>query len=315
MTSTQSYAPAKNRFDRMKRRFIKEKQLWIVCIPLIIWVIIFAYIPMLGISIAFLDYYPGMALLDCNFVGLKHFEAFFLSSDFPRILRNTLAISGLNLFFGFPAPIILALLLSELNNRYFKKFVQTVSYLPHFLSWVVVSSILFTFLGNEGLINHLLVSLGITENVIPFLAKGEYFWPLITIANIWKSSGWNAIIYLSAIAGIDQNLYEAGAIDGLGRLGAVWHITLPQIKTTIVLLFILGVSGLLNAGFEQQLLIGNSLTMEYHDVIDTYAYRFGIQQGNFSYATAVSLAKSVIGFSLVWAANMVSRKTLDASIF
>ena len=313
MNPSMHYRP--NPLRRAVKRVMKEKMLWLICIPLIVWVVVFAYYPMYGVIMAFLDYFPGMELLQSPFVGLKHLRSFVFSSDFPRIMRNTLAISGLNLLFGFPLPIILALLLTELRSRRFRKVVQTISYLPYFLSWVVVASIFFSFLNTEGLINTLLSMLGLIKRPIPFMGKGEYFWGIITFANVWKGIGWNAIVYLSAIAGIDHELYEAGAIDGLGRLGAVWYITLPQIKTTIVLLLILAISGLLNAGFEQQLLLGNAMTMEYHDVIDTYAYRYGIKQGNFAYATAVGLLKSVIGFGMMLGANLISRKTLDVSIF
>lgn len=294
---------------------MKERQLWLICIPMIVYVAIFAYYPMYGVIVSFMDYIPGAPILGSKWVGLKYFVEFLNSPDLGSILRNTLAISGLNIVFGFPAPIILALLLNELRNKHFKKVVQTVSYLPNFISWVVAASLLFTLLGSEGIINELLIDLGLVHEPVGFLSTGNYFWWIITIANIWKNVGWSAIIYLSAMAGIDQELYQAGAVDGLGRFGMVWHITLPGISTTILLLWILRIGGILNAGFEQQLLFGSPMTRDFWEVIDTYAYRYGIQLGRYSYATAVGLFKSVISITLIFITNRASKKYADASIF
>ncbi|WP_314586498.1 ABC transporter permease subunit [Paenibacillus terrigena] len=304
----------KSRFDLIKRQVYKERQLWLICIPMILWVFIFSYLPMYGIVIAFMKYIPGKNMFHSDWVGLLHFRTFFHSPDFWHILRNTLAISGLGILFGFTAPIILALLLNELRTRVFKRVVQTISYLPHFISWVVVASILFAILGNEGFLNDMLMRLGFIDKPIAFLGEGKYFWGLLTATNVWKDVGWATIIYLSAIAGVDSELFDAGKVDGLGRFGMVWHIILPSIRPTIVLLFILGIGGILNAGFEQQLLIGNSQTREYHEVLDTYAYKYGIQLGNYSYGAAISLMKSVISLVLVLGANRISKKALDTSI-
>ncbi|MCJ8012718.1 ABC transporter permease subunit [Paenibacillus sp. KQZ6P-2] len=303
-----------SRLQLVKRQIYKERQLWLICIPMIIWVFIFSYLPMYGIIIAFMNYIPGKPIFSSDWVGLLHFKTFFHSPDFWNIIRNTLAISGLGIVFGFTAPIVLALLLNELRMKRFKRVIQTISYLPHFISWVVVASILFALLGNEGFINDMLLRLGIIHQPIAFLGEGKYFWGLLTTTNIWKDVGWATIIYLSAIAGVDTEQYDAGKVDGLGRFGMVWHITLPSIRPTIVLLFILGIGGILNAGFEQQLLIGNSQTREYHEVIDTYAYKYGIQLGNYSYGAAIGLLKSIIGLALVLGANRISKKTLDTSI-
>lgn len=307
----------RRRFDLKKtiNTFHREKQLWLICIPIILWVMIFAYYPMYGLLMAFVDYVPGKGILESEWVGLKYFIQFFQSPDFWIVLRNTLVISALGIIFGFPAPIILALLLHELKYTRFKKFVQTVSYLPHFISWVVVASIVFVTLGNEGVFNQLLVSMGIIDRPISFLGEGKYFWGIITAADIWKGIGWSSIIYLSAIAGVDPQLYEAGKVDGLGRLGLIWHVIIPGIRPTIVILLILGISGILNAGFEQQLLLGNVQTREYWEVFDTYSYRFGIQLGNYSYATAVGLFKSIIGFILLVSANKISKKFFDTSVY
>jgi putative aldouronate transport system permease protein len=297
------------------RRFNRERQLWISCIPLIAWVVIFAYVPMYGILQSFVNYIPGKAFWDCKWVGLLYFKQFFDSPDFLNVLRNTLAISALGLIVGFPAPIVLAVLLNELSSLPFKRTVQTISYLPYFISWVVVANIMFTLLGNEGLVNEVLLKLGLAAKPIAFMGEGKYFWGLLTSANVWKGVGWSSIIYLSAIAGIDQELYQAGTVDGLGRFGLIWHITLPGIRTTTVLLLILSIGGLLNAGFEQQLLIGNPQTREYYEVIDTYAFKYGIQMGRYSYGTAIGFFKSVIGLALVLLANTFAKKAMDVAVF
>jgi putative aldouronate transport system permease protein len=304
----------KAKLRNIGRRFYREKELWFIASFAIVWVLIFAYYPMYGVIYGFYNYVPGKRLSDCEFIGLKYIIDFFNLPDVWLIIRNTLVISSLGMTFGFVAPIILALLFNELNNLKFKKIVQTVSYLPNFVSWVVVASIMFSILGNEGMLNNMLLSLGIIDRPIAILGEGKYFWALLTGANIWKGVGWSSIIYVSAIAGIDQELYQAGAVDGLGRFGMAWHITLPGIRSTIVLLFILGLGGILNAGFEQQLLLGTPQTREYHEVIDTYVYRYGIQLGRYSFATAVGLMKSFIGLGLVLITNKVSKKVTDMSI-
>lgn len=297
------------------KSFRTQKQIWMICLVALIWVIIFCYIPMLGNVIAFFDYVPGKSLLDCEFIGLKHWKDFFALPDMWRVFRNTLVISGLNMTVGFVAPIIFALLLNEIHQTIFKKVIQTISYLPYFISWVVVASILMTLLGTEGNINELLMALGITEKPISFLNEKNMFWGILTSANIWKDLGWSAIIYISAIAGVDQELYQAGSVDGLGRFGKVWHITLPGIAPTIILLFIMNIGNILNAGFEQQLLIGTPLTKEVYENIDTYVYRYGVQIGRYSFATAIGLMKSAIGFALVILANRISGKVADMRLF
>ena len=305
----------KTRFTDIMRRLQREKILWLISGIALVWIAIFAYAPMYGILFAFFNYQPGIGLAQAPFVGLKYFKEFFELPDVWLILRNTLAISTLNLTVGFVAPIVFALLLNEVSNTYFKKTIQTISYLPHFVSWVVVASIMFTILGNEGVLNEVLIKLGFIEKPIRFMGEGKNFWALLLLSNIWKGIGWSAIIYISAMAGVDQELYQAGAVDGLSRFGMVWHITLPSIAPTIVLLFILGIGGILNAGFEQQLLIGTPQTRDYHEVIDTYVYRYGIQLGRYSFATAVSVMKSVIGFGLVLLSNKISKKVTDMALF
>lgn len=302
------------KIDKMIRNFKKEKHIWIICIPIIIWVLTFAYYPMYGMLIAFFHYTPGKSILSCDWAGLFYFKQFFNAPEFFNILRNTLAISGLNLLFAFPAPIILALLINEMGNKHFKKIVQSISYLPYFISWVVTASLIYTFLSTDGLLPVILQKLGLLNREISFLGEGKYFWTIITSANIWKGVGFSSILYLSAIAGIDKELYDAAEVDGVNRFGKVWHITLPGIRTTIILLLILQIGSILNAGFEQQLLLGSPQTREYWDVIDTYAYRYGIQLGRYSYGMAVGLFKSAIGLTLVFLANRLSKKFFDLSL-
>ena len=297
------------------RMFNKQRQLWLLCIPIIIWVVVFAYVPMYGLLMAFYDYMPGMAITDCAFVGLQYFKDFVMSPTFLQLLRNTLAMSILGLTIGFAAPIVYAICVNELRSKKFKTVLQTTSYLPHFISWVVAGSMIFMMLSNEGAVNDILIRIGLIDSPIPFLTEGKYYWVMYTLVNMWKGIGWSAIIYISAMSGIDETLIEAGAVDGMTRVGVVKHVVLPTILPTIVVLWIMGVGGILNAGFEQHLVLGNAATQSYWDVIDTYSYRYGIQLGYYSIGTAVGLMKSVIGVILVCASNWFCRKKLDTSIF
>ena len=305
----------KKKIKHSVRMFNKQRQLWLLCIPIIIWVVIFAYVPMYGLLIAFVDYIPGMSLFDCKFVGLKHFKDFVLNPSFLQLLRNTLAMSLLSLTVGFVAPIIFALSINELPHKQYKKIIQTTSYLPHFISWVVAGSMVFMMLSNEGIVNDILMRLNLIVKPIPFLTNGKYYWVIYTLANIWKGIGWSAIIYLSAISGVDMELCEAGATDGMGRWGMIRHVIIPAILPTIVILWILGIGGILNAGFEQHLILGNASTQNYWDVIDTYSYRYGIQLGYYSIGTSVGLMKSLLGFGLFYITNRFCRKHLETSAF
>ncbi|MGF7144927.1 putative aldouronate transport system permease protein [Anaerotaenia torta] len=297
------------------RSFKRHKELWIITVLALVWATIFCYIPLAGNVISFFDYTPGKSLTDSTFVGFKYFIQFFKLPDMGKIFRNTLVISGLGMTVGFAAPIIFALLLNEVKNVLFKRTIQTISYMPYFISWVVMASIMYMLLGSEGTINSLLLSLGFTDRPVAFFNEADYFWTLLTAANIWKGIGWSAIVYMSAIAGVDQELYEAASVDGINRFGKVWHITIPSIRPTIVLLFILGLGGILNAGYEAQLLIGTPLTKDVYETIDTYVYRYGLQLGRYSFSTAVGLFKSIIGFILVIASNKVSEKVMETKLF
>lgn len=314
-TSMSNKIKTVNQSGSWAKSFKRHKELWVITLVFVTWAIVFCYIPMFGNIAAFFNYTPGKSLFQCEFVGLKYFFQFFKLPDMGRIFRNTLVISGLGLTIGFAAPIIFALLLNEIKAKLFKRVVQTISYMPFFISWVVMASILFMLLGSDGTVNSLLLSLGVVTRPVSFFNEPSYFWTLLTASNIWKGIGWSAIIYFSAIAGVDQELYEAASVDGISRFGKVWHITLPSIRSTIVLLFILGLGGILNAGYEAQLLIGTPLTKDVYETIDTYVYRYGIQLGRYSFSIAVGLFKSVIGFILVILSNRLSEKVLETRLF
>jgi len=301
--------------NRYLRAFVRERQFWLMLLPCLIWVGVFCYYPMYGVYMSFVRYIPGIPLFQSEFVGLQYFRDFFALTSSLQVVRNTLAISGLQLLFGFPAPILFALLLSEVRFKPVRRTLQTISYLPHFISWVVAASLAFAFFSTEGLINELFMRLGVRDTAVSYLGQGKYYWPIITGINIWKTIGWSSIIYLSSIAGIDSELYEAGEMDGLSRFGKVIYITLPCILPTIVFLFVFNISFILNAGFEQHLLIGNVQTREYWDVLDTYAYRFGIQMGRYSFAAAVSFMKGVVGIVLVFITNSFVRRAFKLSLF
>ena len=226
-----------------------------------------------------------------------------------------MATSFLTLLFSFPLPIILAIGLNEVRGKKTKKFVQTVSYLPYFISWVIAANIFLTFLSSDGVINNLLMALHIVDEPVMFFQKGPYFWWIIAIANAWKVLGYNAIIYLAAISGISQDMYEAADVDGANRWQKIIHITLPSLKPTIIVLLILAIGGILNTGFEQQLLMSNDSILNYADVLDTYAYRYGLKNGMYSFGTAVGLFKSVVSFILVMGANQISKKYNESALF
>lgn len=297
------------------KRFWSQRYLFLLLLPALIWVILICYAPMTGLYMSFINYTPQgngyfADMLNSEFVGLSWFEYFF-STDFLMIMRNTLATSLLTLLFSFPLPIILAICLNEVKNEKVKKFVQTSSYIPYFISWVIAANIFLTFLSSDGVINHLLQFLGLTDKEILFFQHGPYFWWIIAIANAWKVLGYNAIIYMAAISGISQDMYEAADVDGATRMQKIIHITLPALRPTILILLILAIGGVLNTGYEQQLLMSNDSILNFSDVLDTYAYRYGLKNGMYSYGTAVGLFKSVVSFLLVISANALSRKFSD----
>lgn len=303
----------------LHKRLWNQRYLFLLMIPALIWVTLICYAPMTGLYMAFTNYRPSQNgywqdLLNAPFVGLEWFQYFF-ENDFKMIMRNTLATSLLTLLFSFPAPILIAIFLNEVKNVKVKKFVQTASYLPYFISWVIASNIFLTFLSGNGVINDILVALHIVEEPVLFFQNGKYFWWIIAFANTWKNMGYNAIIYLASISGIDQGLYEAAEVDGANRVQKIWHITLPAIRGTICIMLILAIGGILTTGFEQQLLMGNNAILNYSDVLDTYSYRYGLTKGMYSYGTAVGMFKSVVSFALVMCANRITAKLNDTALF
>lgn len=288
--------------------------------PAIVLIIVFSYLPMYGLMMAFQDFKLGDLPGFSNFVGLKHFLVLFSDRNIVRITRNTLAMSVLKLLIAFPAPIILALLFNEIPYLRFKRVMQTVSYMPHFLSWVVVAALMFElFSADSGIVNFLLQKTGLTAKPILFMGDSNYFWPLVVGSEIWKETGWGAIIYAAAITGIDQEQYEAAEIDGASRLSKMRHITMPGIMPTVVILFILSASNILSSNFEQVMMLTGNLNNRAiaatSDVIDTFIYSYGIRQGRFSFAAAATFIKSIIGAGLLVIANQGSRWLKQESLW
>ncbi|MGG3562772.1 ABC transporter permease subunit [Neobacillus rhizosphaerae] len=305
----------KEKFKKVLRTIAAQKYLHIMAILGVIWMIIFNYIPMYGLIISFKEFNIVRPISEAPWVGLDQFKEFIQDDNFMIVLKNTLGISFIKLLIGFPLPIIFALMLNELTSLKLKKAVQTITYLPHFLSWVVLGGILTTWLADIGLINDILMNLGLTSERVNYLGEPDNFWSIVIISDIWKELGWSAIIYLAAIAGVSPELYESATIDGASRLQKMWHITLPSIKPTITILFVLAVSGVLNSNFDQILVLRNSLNESASNVIDTYVYKVGLQNARYSYATAVGLLKSVIAFILLIAANKVTKKLNGTTLF
>lgn len=306
--------PAKRKSGFWKS-VLQQKYLYLMSIPFVIWVFIFSYVPLWGWLMAFQNYKPAKSFSEQKWVGLANFQELFHDERFYLVLRNTLAMSGLGLVFGFVVPILFAVMLNELRGNVFKRTVQTISYLPHFVSWVVVGGIVYKTLAIDGgIVNDLLLGLNIIDEPIQFMAKAKMFWGVVTVADLWKETGWNAIIYLAAITGIDKELYEAAKVDGAGRVKQMFNITLPGIRSTIAVLLIMSIGHLVGIGFEKQFQLGNNLVTDYAEVLDLYALRYGIQIGRFSYGTAISMFTSVVSVILLLAANGVMKKVTKESI-
>ena len=297
------------------KRILNQRYLQLMVLPGIIWMIIFNYIPMTGIVIAFKNFRITKPISEAPWVGLEHFMDFFSDPNFANIMVNTLGISVLKLLIAFPLPILFAILLNEVRHARFKKTVQTISYLPHFISWVVLGGLMITWLGDTGMINEIFVKFGITSGPISYLADPKYFWGLTVISDTWKELGWSAIIYLAAISGIDQQMYEAATVDGATKLQKIMKITIPAIKGTIAIMFILAVANMLSSNFDQIFILKNVLNTSRSEVIDTYVYQMGMRAGRYSYATAIGLFKSVIAMVLLLTANYTTKKLQGRSLF
>ncbi|GAA3454789.1 ABC transporter permease [Dactylosporangium matsuzakiense] len=291
----------------------RDWQLYSLAIVPLAFFVIFRYLPMAGNVIAFRRYRPGGYLFGTKWVGLHYFEMFWDDPTFWKVFTNTLVIGGLTLLFTFPLPIVLALLLNEVRSRFFKRFVQTVSYLPHFMSIVVVAGLVFQLLALDGAVNAGIKAVG--GDAIPFLQQPQWFRSVYVSSEVWQTVGWGTILYLAALTTVDDQLYEAARIDGAGRWRQTWHVTLPGIRPTMMTLLILNVGTFMAVGFEKILLLYNPLTYPTADVISTYLYRVGVVSGSFSYAAAIGLFESVIGLTLVLSTNFISRRTVGASLW
>ena len=304
----------KSRGAMLWRRIWASKYLYLMFLPVFLYYVIFRYAPMLGLSIAFKNYNAFLGFDKSPWVGFKYFQQFFNSIYLWRLVSNTLLINLYDLVFNFPAAIILALLLNEVQNRRFKKVTQTITYLPYFVSSVVIASMVVQFLSpSSGIINNLIAAAGGERQY--FLTQPGAFRTIYTLMNLWKNIGWNSIIFLAAISGINGELYEACMVDGGGYLRRMWHITLPGIAGTIVVLLIMRLGHVMDAGFETILLLQNNANLETSDVIGTYVYRRGLKGGEYSYATAVGMFQSVIGFAMVIFANWLSRRYSETSLW
>ncbi len=293
--------------------FRRHKYKYLIILPVLIYVAVFCYKPMYGVLIAFQNYQPAKGMADSQWVGLLQFQRAFSDMYFWRALKNTLTISFLSLVFSFPVPILLALILNEVKVKWFGRTVQTITYMPHFISLVVVCGLVNSFCQSEGLITDLLVFLGVERENL--LANPSYYYPIYIISGIWASAGWDSIIYLAALAGIDQEQYEAARVDGASRLQQLFYITLPGLMPTIVMLLILRMGSILGVGYEKTLLLYQPLTYEVADVLSTYVYRKGIIDTNYSFSTAVGLFDSLVGLVLVTTVNKISKKFGQSGLF
>lgn len=296
------------------KRLRKEWLLLLIGVPGMLYFLIYRFAPMFGLVIAFNDYSPFLGMFDSPWVGMRHFHTIFAEPAVLKVLWNTLLISFLQILFAFPVPIVLALLLNEVRNQAYKRIIQSVVYLPHFLSWVVVSGIFIFFLKGDGLINQWLKdSFGMAP--IPFLTEPALFKPLIVLQVVWKEAGWGTIIFLAALAGVNPQLYEAATMDGANRWRQAWHITLPAIRSTIIILLILRLGSVLDVGFEQIFLMLNPFNRPSGEVLDTYVFYKGIEQSDYSFATAVGLLKGVVGLILVGAANKLAKRMGEEGVY
>ena len=313
-TSKEEWVPKKKK-KAVRNHIGRYWQFYLMLLIPIVYYVIFRYIPMFGNIIAFRKYKPGSSIFGSKFSGFKYFKQFIGDASFWRAFRNTLVLNFSYLLFRFPITLIFALLINEIRNLHWKKFVQTVSYLPHFISMVIVCGIIKEMLGTTGPVNNLITSLG--GDPQQFLAIAKYFVPIFTISGLWQSVGWGTILYLAAMSNINPSLYEAAAVDGAGHFKRVWHVTLPSIMPTITTLLILDIGGLVGSGgaFEKVFLLYNPMIYSSADIISTYVYRMGLGSSNYSYATAIGLFEGLINLILLTSANFASKKLTDSGLF
>ena len=298
-----------------KKELIKQKTLIIWSVIFVIYGFVFYYLPLGGWVMAFQNYKNKTGFLHSKWIGLTKFKFLFSDATFLKVIRNTFCMGTLNLIFTTVVAIAFAVLLNEIRHAWIKKPIQTVSYLPHFLSWIIVTGLLNDALSSYGIVNELLLKFGIVKSTVPFFSIPGLFWPIVTFAHLWKETGWNTIIYLSAITSIDPTLYEAGAIDGAGRWQKIKHITLPGLRPTIIVLLIMNLGNLLNAGFEVQYLLGNGLVKSVSDTIDIYVLTWGISQNDYSLGTAAGIFKSVVSIAIILIANSIAKRRGEDRLF
>jgi putative aldouronate transport system permease protein len=305
---------SKTKKGRFGKYLWRMKYLYLLLVPALIYYVIFKYTPMYGIIIAFKDFNFAKGILGSDWIGFDNFEYLFGLNDFYKVFFNSLYLSFLRLLWGFPIPIFLALMLNEMRSLKYKKILQTVVYLPHFISWVVLGGIIISFLSPSwGVVNYLIRAIG--GEPIFFMAKTEYFRKIIVISDIWKGAGWGTIIYLAAITGINPELYEAAIVDGANKLQRLWYITLPCIRTTIVLCLILRMGSIMNNGFEQIFILQNSQNLSVSEVFETWVYRLGLLNGRFSFATTVGLFTSLVSLIFLLSADRIAKKMGEEGIF
>lgn len=304
----------KNKFSQLLRADMRKNWLiYLMLVPVIVYLLIFCYAPMYGVIIAFKDFKPRLGIMGSDWVGLKYFKEFVGSVFFGRTLKNTLVLSGLNLAFGFCAPIVFAILLNEVRNIHFKKAVQTITYLPHFITTVIIASLILVFTDSDGFITQIVNA--VTGHEGSLIGDKHMFRPIYVISDIWQSFGWGSIVYLAAIMGINPELYEAARIDGANKFKQILHVTLPGMLPIIVTMFIMAVGGLMNVGWEKTFLLQSPVTYDTSDIISTFVYRKGFEDMNYSYSAAVGLFNSIINLILLTAANKMSRKVNGSGLW
>ena len=294
--------------------FRRDYQLYLLCIPALIFIFIFEYGTMYGVQLAFKEFDFVKGISGSEWVGFKHFERFFMSYQFKSLLFNTLGVSLYQLLAGFPIPIIMALVLNQIKNERYKKFVQTVTYAPHFISVVVLCGMLIVFLSpSTGIVNNFIASLG--NERIHFMGVPSYWKHIFVWSDVWQNTGWNAIIYIAALAGINPELYEAAKVDGASKLRCIWHIDLPGITPTMTILLIMKMGSIMSLGYQKALLLQNTLNIDVSEIISTYTYKIGLEQSQFSYSTAIGLFNTVVNITLLLIANTFSKKISDTSLW
>ena len=313
MTTEAKAIKGKKKTNTLGKRILKNKHIYIILLPAIVFYLIFCYAPMGGLVIAFQKFSITKGILGSPWVGFKNFQSFLSDYNFWRLLRNTLMINFWELLFGFPAPIIFSLLLNEIRKDKFKKTVQTITYMPHFLSVVVVSGLVLTFVSSNGLVNSIIGLFG--GEKIAFMSEPKYFYRIYVSSDIWQQLGWNSIIYIAALSGIDQELYEAATIDGAGRWKQLLHVTIPGIMGTIMILLVMRIGRMLTLGYDKIILLYNSSIYETADVISTYVYRRGLLDGDYSYSTAVGMFNSIFNFIFLMSANTLSKKATGSGLW